>query len=211
VTHLVLASSSPRRRELLRQIGLSFEVAQPDIDETPHPGEPAERYVERLSREKALAIAVDSSAPPVLIISADTIVVLDGAIIGKPVDAADAVAMLRHLRGRGHLVHTGVSVRDTATGAISTALTTTEVFMRHYTDSEIEAYVASGEPFDKAGGYAVQDATFHPVERLVGCYTNVMGLPLCAAYALLAPTHLMVPLPPPCSPKIQPCQWANGR
>jgi septum formation protein len=211
VKHLILASSSPRRRELLRQIGLSFGLARPDINETPQPGEPAESYVERLSREKALAIRVDPSAPPALILSADTIVVLDGEIIGKPADAADAVLMLERLRGRGHLVHTGISVRDTATGTISTALTTTEVFMRSYADSEIEAYVASGEPFDKAGGYAVQDATFHPVERLVGCYTNVMGLPLCTVYALLAQAHMMVPLPPLCSSKIQPCQWANGR
>ncbi len=196
---------------MLGQIGLSFEIARPDIDETPHPGEPADQYVERLSREKALAIAVDSSAPPALIISADTTVVLDGEIIGKPVDAADAVVMLQRLRGRGHLVHTGIAVRDTATGALCSALATTEVFMRNYADSEIEAYVASGEPFDKAGGYAVQDATFHPVERLVGCYTNVMGLPLCTAHALLAQTQVMVPLPPACSPQIQRCQWANGR
>ncbi len=209
--HLILASSSPRRRELLRQIGLSFELARPDIDETPYPGEPAAPYVERLSREKALAIVVDPAAPPALILSADTTVVLDGVIVGKPVDAADAVAMLRSLRGRGHLVHTGLSVRDTVSGDVSTALTTTEVFMRNYDDAEIEAYVASGEPFDKAGGYAVQDSTFHPVERLVGCYTNVMGLPLCAVYSLLAKTHMMVPLPPLCSPQIQPCQWANGR
>lgn len=210
---LILGSSSPRRRALLGATGLSFTVARPDIDETPLPDEPAEQYVARLSREKALAVnnGSNDSTPGNLILTADTTVVLDGQIIGKPADADEAIAMLRSLRGRAHLVHTGLSLRDSSTGLIQTAIITTRVFMRDYTDGEIVAYVASREPFDKAGGYAVQDPNFRPVEHMEGCYTNVMGLPLCAVHAILSACGVAMPAPPACSPDYLPCQTERFR
>jgi MAF protein len=160
-------------------------VARPDIDETPHPGEAGADYVLRLSREKAHIIA--RSAPPnSLILSADTSVIDDDQILGKPESDADATAMLRQLRGRVHLVHTGVTLVDTGCGQSVTRLMTTRVIMRHYTDHEIAAYVESGDPMGKAGSYAVQNETFHPAAQLDRCYTNVMGLPMCSVYAMLA-------------------------
>lgn len=188
----------------MRATGLAFEVARPDIDETPHMGESPDAYVARLSREKALAIVVDAARGPAVVLSADTTVVQDGAIIGKPADATEAIAMLQSLRGQPHLVHTGVSVRDTATGTLMTRVITTQVVMRSYADSEIAAYVASGEPFDKAGGYAIQDRAFRPVTALNGCHTNVVGLPMCAACDLLMQTGLRL-TPPTCSPDHPPC------
>jgi septum formation protein len=206
---LILGSSSPRRRELLGAAGLVFDVARPDIDETPLPGERGNDYVVRLSRDKALAIPLPSE--PSLILTADTTVEIGGEIVGKPADAAEAWAMLRLLRGRTHHVHTGISVRDGATGEVETTLTTTSVIMRDYADEEVAAYIASGDPFDKAGAYAIQHPAFRPVERLEGCHTNVMGLPLCTACAMLARHGLSMPQPPGCSPERLPCVWANGR
>lgn len=199
---LTLASSSPRRRELVRHIGLSFEIARPDIDETPLPNEPSDAYVARLSHEKAFAAPVNGQG---LILSADTTVVLDGQIVGKPADPPEAEAMLRDLCGKRHLVHTGITIRDVASGKTLTTVTTTDVYMREYSAHEISAYVASGEPFDKAGGYAVQDANFRPVERLEGCQTNVMGLPLCTVCQMLAQFGVQAPEPPSCSPEQLPC------
>ncbi len=198
---LLLASGSPRRRELLTLTGLSFEVARPDIDETPHPGEPADQYVARLSREKSAAV----ERPDSLIITADT-TVADGAnILGKPADAAEATAMLRQLRGREHTVHTGITVRDTLSGESQTSVTSTTILMRPYSDAEIAAYVAAGEPFDKAGSYGIQHRGFHPVERLKGCYANVMGLPMCTLCAMLSRQGVTVPQPVPCDPTTDHC------
>lgn len=181
---LILASASPRRRELLARLGLPFEVRAAQVDETPHPGETAEDFVRRLSREKALVVAaqVESGA---IILAADTAVVLDGAILSKPADADEATDMLRRLRGRTHTVLTAITLLDTATGTLITDLATTTVTMRDYTDEEIAAYVASGDPLDKAGAYAIQHPDFHPVAAIEGSYTNVVGLPLEQVVAAL--------------------------
>jgi septum formation protein len=186
---LILASSSPRRRELLSLLGLPFEVRPAGIDETPHPGEPPAEYVQRIAREKAEAIAGGAGSPlpaaetpprdPLLVIAADTEVVIDGKILGKPGAAAEAAAMLRRLRGRTHEVLSAVIVLDPGTGRRQEALCRSEVPMRDYSEAEIDAYVASGDPLDKAGAYGIQHAGFHPVEGFRGCYASVMGLPLC--------------------------------
>jgi MAF protein len=190
----ILASGSPRRRELLASLGIHFEVIKSDIDETQGANEAPYDYVRRLSIEKAETITAKLSeaayvlaADTVVILAADTLGVTDaGAILGKPVDAADARAMLRRLRGRDHVVCTALTLL--ALGSIPqrlTELTRTTVTMRDYSDDEIDAYVASGDPFDKAGGYAIQHEGFHPVERIDGSYSNVVGLPLETLTALL--------------------------
>ncbi len=172
---LVLASTSPRRRDLLALLGIPFEVASPEVPETPGLGESPSNVVQRLSLAKARAYAGDS--PDAAVIAADTIVVLDDRILGKPVDAADAARMLRELRGRAHQVFSGVAV--VAADLEESAVIETVVWMRDYSDAEIERYVQSGDPLDKAGAYAIQHAAFHPVARIEGCPLNVMGLPLC--------------------------------
>ncbi len=182
VSDLLLASQSPRRRELLALLNLPFEVAAADIVETPQPGEPPHELVARLSRTKA--ISVDAS-PGTLIVACDTLVALDGALLGKPGDADGAVAMLLRLRDRSHTVYSGVTLLDNSAGRTLTEVIETQVTMRPYSDAEIGAYVASGDPLDKAGAYAIQHAGFHPVAALRGCYANVMGLPLCRLALLL--------------------------
>lgn len=173
---LLLASASPRRHELLALLGLPFDVTATDVDETPRPGESPATLVVRLSREKAHAVA----APPgTLIIACDTIVALNGDVLGKPHDAAEATDMLRRLRGRPHAVYSALALLDPATGREQSAVAETTVAMRTYTDAELIAYVASGDPLDKAGAYAIQHAGFHPVAQIQGCYANVTGLPLC--------------------------------
>ena len=191
----------------MKMTGLPFEVARPDIDETPRPGESGGDYVMRLSLEKAWAVASGAQGD-MLILSADTTVVDGSQILGKPGNADEATAMLRQLRQRSHVVHTGVTVIDTASGQSATALTTTRVFMRPYTDEEITAYVASGDPIGKAGSYAVQNVAFHPVDRLDGCYTNVVGLPMCTVYAMLGQSGVRLPFPVTCSPANPPCVFS---
>jgi len=175
---VILASGSPRRRELMGLVGLPFETAQVEIDETPYPDEPAAEYTARLSQEKAQA-ALKSVVGEALILAADTTVADGEVILGKPANATEARDMLRRLRGHVHQVYTALTLVDTATGHRMTEVAVTNVPMRDYTDDEIDAYIASGDPFDKAGSYAIQNASFHPVESLRGCYANVMGLPLC--------------------------------
>ncbi len=171
---LLLASQSPRRRELLALLGLPFETTAPNVAEIPWTNEPPTALVIRLSQAKAHAACSDA-----LVIACDTIVALAGELLGKPHDAPGATAMLRRLRGRSHTVYSAVTLLDTATGHALTDLAETRVTMRTYTDPEIAAYVASGDPLDKAGAYAIQHPGFHPVSKLQGCYANVMGLPLC--------------------------------
>jgi septum formation protein len=199
---IILASGSPRRREMLRALGLPYEVARPDIDETPHPGEASDHYVARLSREKnaAAASALDPAAGDALIITADTTVADGAEILGKPATPAEATAMLQTLRGRPHVVHTGITLYNTTTGERWTEVTTTAIHMRDYNDDEIAAYVAAGEPFDKAGAYGIQHAGFHPVERLRGCYANVMGLPMCTLCRMLRAAGVGIPTPITCTP-----------
>ena len=151
----VLASASPRRAELLAAAGFTFTVAHADIDETPLADEPADLYVRRLAEAKARAVA--ERHPGCVVLGADTTVVVDGDILGKPVNAADAAAMLRRLRGRAHEVMTGVAV--VAGGQIRVELATTRVWFAAMTDTEIAAYVATGEPMDKAGAYGIQGPT----------------------------------------------------
>lgn len=175
---ILLASGSPRRRELLDLTGLPFRHTSADIDETPHPGESARDYTIRLSCDKARA--VQQSAPgDTLILAADTTVADGDAILGKPANPDEARAMLHQLRGRAHQVYTALTLIDTATGRSITDVAVTNVPMRNYTDAEIDAYIASGDPFDKAGGYAIQNVDFHPAHLASGCYANVVGLPLC--------------------------------
>ncbi len=178
-TSIILASTSPRRRELIALFGLAFQFASADVDETPRANESPDNLVHRLSRAKAQIGTHDDS----IVISADTVVSLDNTILGKPKDADDAVRMLKLLRNRPHIVYSGVTV---ARGAQSiTQIATTTVYMRDYSDDEIAAFVATGEPSDKAAAYAIQHNGFRPVARIEGCQANVMGLPLCHLYRTL--------------------------
>ncbi len=175
---LILASASPRRHELLALTGLTFEVAASQIDERPHSGELPPEHVCRLSKAKAQASG-SQIKPPALILAADTIVVDGELILGKPHDEQDAWAILRRLRGRTHHVYTAITLLNSATEHSQTQLVCSPVTMRAYSDEEITAYIAGGDPFDKAGAYAIQHPDFRPVENAAHCFANVMGLPLC--------------------------------
>jgi len=186
---LILASASPRRRELLTQAGLAFTVESADLNEDLLPGEAAAAYVQRLAEEKAHAVwlphkAADTTDDPLYVLGADTCVVCDGQILGKPVDAADARRMLKLLAGRTHAVLTGIAVA-TRMGVVRAA-EITQVSFNVVTDAEIAPYVVSGEPMDKAGAYAIQGYAARWIPRIEGCYFNVMGLPIARTVALLA-------------------------
>ena len=180
---IVLASSSPRRRDLLRSLELSFDIKSPDIDETPMEQESAEDMVKRLSFQKALAISggVESG----YVIGADSTVELEGRSYGKPIDSEDAIRMLKELSGTDHRVVTGVTVIEVDTGRYITDALKTSVSMRALSDEEIRGSVDSGTPMDKAGAYAVQDSDLEPASGIEGCYTNVIGLPLCRLISML--------------------------
>ncbi len=175
--NLILASYSPRRKYLLGLLGWDFRVVPADVDEATIPGETPPDYVLRLAENKARAVGEALSDNP-LIISADTTVIDGDDILGKPLDDEDAVQMLRRLRGRTHQVFTGLAVHR-PNDVLLTDLAATDVPMRNYSDEEMQAYIDSGDPLDKAGAYAIQHAGFHPVDELQGCYANVVGLPLC--------------------------------
>jgi len=179
---IFLASSSPRRRELLEQIGVSHQVVEVRVDEALHPREAPELYVVRLALAKAQAGHTICSDWPVL--GADTAVVIDGTILGKPRDRADGLAMLTRLSGRTHHVYTGVALVDVE-GVAQTRLSVSAVSFRVLDEAECAAYWDSGEPADKAGGYAVQGLGAIFIERLEGSYSGVMGLPLFETAALL--------------------------
>jgi septum formation protein len=189
---LILASASPRRQELLRNAGIPFTVQPADIDETPRAGEAARDCAERLAREKALAVS--RRCPENYVLGADTIVVVDDAILGKPRDADDAARMLRMLSGRTHAVITGVCVVGPAASSQlpvasktepQTTSETTFVSMGELSDDEIRDYVATGEPMDKAGAYAIQGRASRWIPRIEGDYSNVVGLPVALVYAML--------------------------
>jgi septum formation protein len=187
---IILASSSPRRQELLRNAGIPFTMQPADINETPIAGESPRDCAERLAREKALAVF--QSRPKNFVLGADTIVVVDDAILGKPRNAEDAARMLRMLSGRTHAVITGVCiVGPVASGQWSvvsntkTASETTLVTMCEISDEEIRDYVATGEPMDKAGAYAIQGMASRWIPRIEGDYSNVVGLPVALVYAML--------------------------
>ena len=188
---LILASGSPRRRELLTELGLDFEVRPSNAPEEPLTGESAEGMVRRLSRDKAMVVA--GQLEQGFVIGADSTVVLEGQAIGKPEDEDDARRMLRELRGTEHQVTTGLTVVNVATGQSLTDHMTADIIMRDFTDAEMEASIASGTPMDKAGAYAVQDPVFRPATLQGGCYTNVVGLPLCRLAEML--TELGYSLP----------------
>jgi septum formation protein len=188
VSTLVLASASPRRLDLLRTIGLDPVVRPVDADEAPLPGEGAIDHVTRLAEMKARAGGGPGAAEVVL--AADTIVALDGVLLGKPADADEARRTLRSLSGRSHEVHTGVTVRST-TGAWTTVVTTAVRF-RDLTDAEIDWYVRTGEPLDKAGAYGIQGAAAVFVTSIDGSASNVIGLPLAETAALLRAAGLTV-------------------
>ena len=218
----LLASASPRRRDLIKLVGLPVETTSADIDEVPLPDEQADEMAQRLSLEKAQAVtsftpalrAGASVTPPsaFILVTSDTVVSLDGEPLGKPRDVEEARLMLRRLRGRVHQVYTAITLIDLQPASVQRAvpgpdpaehaagsgeapgtsvdgglsalqmitdLACSDVPMRNYTDEEIEAYIASGDPFDKAGAYAIQHDGFRPVENFSGCFANVMGLPLC--------------------------------
>ncbi len=210
---LVLASASPRRQELLRNAGISFTAQPADIDETTLPGEAPRACAERLAQEKALAVW--RTRPQDVVLGADTIVVVDEAILGKPVDGEDAARMLRLLSGRVHRVITGVCIVEavasgqlpvasedhaghsaqtppsfkvlrTENGELRTASETSLVTMTELSDDEIRDYVASGEPMDKAGAYAIQGRASRWIPRIEGDYTNVVGLPVALVYRMLS-------------------------
>lgn len=180
---VVLASASPRRAELLESAGVRFDVVPGHIDETPLPGEEPVPHVLRLAREKAAEVAAREDGR--LFIGADTIVLCDGEIMGKPRDDWDAARMLKKLSGRGHQVITGFAVLDREGGRSINRAVTTNVFFKPLTAEEIDAYVATGCPLDKAGAYAIQGGAAYMVERIEGSYTNVVGLPLCEVVASL--------------------------
>lgn len=188
MTPLYLASGSPRRRELLTQIGIPFTVVSASIDETPLPNEQAGAYVERLARSKAAAglalLAASGTPEPLAVLGADTAVVLDGRILGKPVDREDALAMLAALSGREHEVLTAVAVTD---GQRSESLCIiSRVSFNPISEARAQAYWASGEPRDKAGGYAIQGLGAVFVQGLQGSYSGVVGLPVAETAELLA-------------------------
>lgn len=192
---LILASNSPRRRQLLALGGWTFQVRPVEVDETPTPAEDPRLYVLRLAECKARAAAARAEADAIyqdaifqdaIFVAADTTVADGNRILGKPRDAVEAGRMLRSLRGRTHQVYTALAVFRPPTGTLLTDWCLTEVPMRAYSDEEMQAYIASGDPLDKAGAYAIQHAGFRPVEKLTGCYANVMGLPLCHLTRTLA-------------------------
>jgi septum formation protein len=190
---LVLASRSPRRRDLLAALGLPFVVHVAAVDEAQAEGESPQALVRRLSLAKAAAVAV-AHAAGTIVIGADTVVVLDGEILGKPRDAEDALQTLRALRNRSHSVCSAVAVLEVASERQALAVCESQVWMRDYGEAEIDVYVAGGDPMDKAGSYAIQHQGFAPVMRIEGCYTSVMGLPLGHLARALADLGVVIPL-----------------
>lgn len=177
---LILASQSPRRRELLHQAGIPFIARPADVDETTRPGESPGEYVRRVAQEKAVTI---EASPADIVLGADTVVVIDGQILGKPRDAADALRMLEKLSGRDHTVLTGICLRRSTEMILDVA--ETRVWFQPLTQSDVQQYVATGEPMDKAGAYAIQGLASKFVSRIEGSYTNVVGLPVELVYQYL--------------------------
>lgn len=186
---LILASASPRRAQILRNAGLDFEVVPVHADESCREGEAATDYVRRLADEKARIVARqlagDAVGDSTFVIAADTVVVIDSEILGKPSSPANAREMLRRLSGKTHEVYTGLAVLQANSSAIRTAVETTRVTFAILSEKEIEDYIATGEPFDKAGAYAIQGRGGKFISRIEGCYFNVTGLPLARLYAIL--------------------------
>ena len=200
--NLILASNSPRRRELLSLTGMRFAVIPADVDETPIENEPADEYVQRLAGSKAQAVGLQVGSDA-LVIAADTTVVDGNQILGKPVDNGDAEQMLRQLRGRSHQVYTAIALLKD--NELLVDCCATDVPMRAYSEQEMKMYIESGDPLDKAGAYAIQHNGFHPVENLTGCFANVVGLPLCHLARALQKfaVQLNVDIPAACQMKFE--------
>jgi nucleoside triphosphate pyrophosphatase len=186
---LILASASPRRHELLTQAGVTFRAESANVNEDRLPNEAAAAYVQRLAEEKAQAVwvlhkSMDTHEDPLIVLGADTCVVSDGHILGKPVGVADARRMLQLLSGRTHAVLTGIAA--VTRRGVARALEITHVTFNCLTDAEIAQYIATGEPLDKAGAYAIQGYAARWIPRIEGCYFNVVGLPIARTIALLA-------------------------
>ena len=182
---LVLASNSPRRRRLLSLIGWKFTVSAADVDESLASNESPADYVLRLAETKARATAVARADTDRFILAADTTVVDGSDILGKPRDSAEATEMLKRLRGHAHQVYTGIALLRASDGLLLKDICVTDVPMRSYSDEEIEAYVQTGDPLDKAGAYAIQHPEFKPVTQMEGCFASVMGLPVCHVIRLM--------------------------
>jgi septum formation protein len=194
---LILASASPRRRELLAQAGYRFEVQPSSVPESRRPDEDAIRFATRLAREKAMEVfARSQTTAETMVLGADTVVVCEGEVMGKPADAADAERMLLQLSGRTHHVVTGVALVWGAGSSpvIEIAAELTQVTMRTLSPEEVSAYVATGEPMDKAGAYAIQGYAARWIPRISGCYFNVVGLPLALVATLLEAAEQRVAL-----------------
>ena len=181
---VILASASPRRKELLKQMGISYEVIVPDIDEESFGLLPPNELVQTLAQMKAQAVAntVEENS---LVIAADTVVVLEGQILGKPKDELDAKQMLNMLSGKAHMVYTGVAIVDPATNRQERFVVDTKIYMKVMSQEEIDAYILTGEPLDKAGSYGIQGRGGVFIERIEGDYFSVMGLPIARLYDLL--------------------------
>ncbi|HJR80480.1 MAG TPA: Maf family protein [Anaerolineales bacterium] len=179
---LILASNSPRRRQLLSLTGWLFTVSAADVDESQYANENPSDYVLRLAETKARAIKAEADQ---IVLAADTTVVDGSDILGKPKDSAEATAMLKRLRGHTHQVYTGIALFRAKDRLLLKDLCVTDVPMRDYSDEEIESYVKTGDPLDKAGAYAIQHPQFKPVARMEGCFASVMGLPVCHVIRLM--------------------------
>jgi MAF protein len=191
--NLILASGSPRRQQLIQLLGLPWRVMVADVDEDSidHP-DPAVNVIQtaQLKAEAVLPLVPEKA----IVLAVDTTVALDGQMLNKPTDENEARAMLQRLRGRTHQVHTGLVIINKATGQLITDVASVNVPMRHYTDEEIEAYIATGDPLDKAGAYAIQHPDFRPVSQLQDCYAAVVGLPLCHLVRSLRKIGVDVPV-----------------
>jgi septum formation protein len=187
---IILASTSPRRQDLLRQIGIIFRTMPSDVDEGILPGESPEKYAVRVALDKAASVAARTDSG--IVIGADTIVVVRDEVLGKPADARDAVRMLSMLSGKMHRVITGLAVVDASTSTIKTASAVTRVWFHDMAPEAIESYVATGEPLDKAGAYGIQERGALFVERIDGCYFNVVGLPLSLLADLLRDADITI-------------------
>lgn len=186
----MLASASPRRAELLKAAGIEFDVIVANVDESVQAGETPDAHVRRLAEEKARAVIPQARGRPVL--AADTVVVVDGVILGKPADPGDATRMLRMLSGRAHDVMTGVTLARETPSAVTTCVAITTVEIAALTEAEIAWYAASGEPADKAGAYAIQGLASRFVTRIDGSYSNVVGLPVAVVYDLCGQAGLLI-------------------
>ncbi len=216
---VILASNSPRRQQFFQDLGIPFLAESADIDESPAPNEPPDEMVARLALAKSLTVAARHTSgaakpdpvPPhdILVIGADTVVAVEGELLGKPADTGEARSMLVRLRARPHQVHTALALALVAGGELKCKrclLNTTTVKMRDYSEDEIAAYIATGDSMDKAGAYAIQHPQFRPVQSLSGCPAGVMGLPVADLLRLLADFNLTVKRSP-----VQICPALTGR